>query len=914
MKQLELPFSRSLETSSSTLEVKSGFHERGNNGQEREEKDASALDGTPGSNSVKPEEHPATDKIVDYGEQIAGARKDLLKDLSKTLDNATMKSLVELPFSKAFKRPDLEKAYREGALREKDVRFAEAVIAATLSTDKPRAGKKNDRVRAYFGNKTAVELWAETAHAGVETLRALFNADAPGRDGIIRKRTESRTSGEQQAKERQRQLEQWNPGKTFNGTSYPLNNIAVFMEVLERLGYEPGSNMKLPITGIVPDSFYGSYELKHGNGKKNYYAAPKTFEEVVEAIVYFARVDNADPETEHPRRMFSFAGRDPVYKTEGYKVYEYASPRSLRYREHVFDTKEDAEKYIEERKRSNEGGRNAGFSSPQAIKLISGYGKRVAVFENPLTGERIDLPGFEYGSKDEAEAAFEDDYPRLNEAANKALAERKEASGEKAGRKKELFRIINHYDKGKGNYIYGIVLEESLKSGNALDTLPFYLADGLHARKEAEDLLNRNRDKWEQSVNEMRERRQKFVYFDGESQSRIGEDYRESKSVTAEEFANTFGFRGVQFGNWTNQDDRQAALNNAYDAFMDLSRVTGISPKALSLGGELGIAFGSRGSGRANAHYELDNVVINLTKTRGAGSLAHEWWHALDNYFARRGDLPMGMATQTRNIRMRDEMREAYNRIASNVEKSGYHNRSKQMGAYWGSMPEETARLFGEWVVDELAKEGAYNHFLSRGIENAEDKYIEMNYAFHQAFNDSPMGIEEFRKKPQALYGFVYPTREELATLGKEMKNFFEVLQEKTDEGTGRKVLYHKGERVVIPSGEEVALRDALVERLRESGIEVVTDSEAGRRVLDWANRRGKRERTQAMLGNLTRAANTIRGWLKNGNRGKVFSIELPERTQRMVRKAMGRDFASHEITANGIAHALKNHGEKGKS
>ena len=29
-------------------------------------------------------------------------------------------------------------------------------------------------------------------------------------------------------------------------------------------------------------------------------------------------------------------------------------------------------------------------------------------------------------------------------------------------------------------------------------------------------------------------------------------------------------------------------------------------------------------------------LVINLTKTRGAGTFAHEWFHALDNYFQRK--------------------------------------------------------------------------------------------------------------------------------------------------------------------------------------------------------------------------------------------------------------------------------------
>ena len=113
-------------------------------------------------------------------------------------------------------------------------------------------------------------------------------------------------------------------------------------------------------------------------------------------------------------------------------------------------------------------------------------------------------------------------------------------------------------------------------------------------------------------------------------------------------------------------------------------------------------------------------------------------------------------------------------------------------------------------------------------------------------------------------------------------------------------------------SPEEAAIRDAVVERLRESGLEVITDVEEGQRVLDEANGRGERVRTQAMLDGLTKAANTIRNWIKGNKRGRVFTIELPESTQRKIKEAMGRDFDSHNITANGIAHALKNHGVGG--
>jgi len=128
------------------------------------------------------------------------------------------------------------------------------------------------------------------------------------------------------------------------------------------------------------------------------------------------------------------------------------------------------------------------------------------------------------------------------------------------------------------------------------------------------------------------------------NEPRKGEDYRNGKDVTEEQFQNAFGFRGVEFGNWVGQGkdnkERQGMLNQAYDALMDLSKILNIPSKAISLDGTLGLAFGSRGKGSASAHYESQNVVINLTKTKGDSAIAHEWFHALDNYFAKqRGEV-----------------------------------------------------------------------------------------------------------------------------------------------------------------------------------------------------------------------------------------------------------------------------------
>lgn len=118
---------------------------------------------------------------------------------------------------------------------------------------------------------------------------------------------------------------------------------------------------------------------------------------------------------------------------------------------------------------------------------------------------------------------------------------------------------------------------------------------------------------------------------------RNGMEVRDGVYVGAEDFLDAFGFRGVEFGEWLPQDERQAVLDHAWDALHDLTLATGLEPRQLSLGGSLALAFGARGQGGAAAHYEPGRTVVNLTRMSGAGSLAHEWAHALDHWLGLQG-------------------------------------------------------------------------------------------------------------------------------------------------------------------------------------------------------------------------------------------------------------------------------------
>ena len=215
------------------------------------------------------------------------------------------------------------------------------------------------------------------------------------------------------------------------------------------------------------------------------------------------------------------------------------------------------------------------------------------------------------------------------------------------------------------------------------------------------------------------------------NRERAGKDHRKGRDVTAEEFESKFGFRGGEFGKWVGQgkaaQERQFMLNSAYDALMDLSDLLGIPPKAISLEGSLGIAFGSRGSGWASAHFEPSNLVINLTKTRGAGALAHEWFHALDNYFARKRGGEVAF-TGDQNAYRRDNFI-TYKTAPLMVRKDGKGTPlTKERLAEWRKSSPDSKYLSAEnWMEDPNHKQG-----VRAEVEQAFADLV-------KTLNDSPM-------------------------------------------------------------------------------------------------------------------------------------------------------------------------------
>ncbi len=295
---------------------------------------------------------------------------------------------------------------------------------------------------------------------------------------------------------------------------------------------------------------------------------------------------------------------------------------------------------------------------------------------------------------------------------------------------------------------------------------------------------------------------------------RVGFDYRQGKNIYAEEFSDIFGFRGVEFGNWVNQEERQAHINEAYDALMDLATIIEVSPRALSLNGELGFAIGSRGGGKYSAHYEPDKVVINLTRTKGAGALAHEWFHALDNYLLRAVGNKSSYATDGAGFTkdgktaLRSELNDSFRNLMKVIRSTGFYTRSVKIdrikgSKYWGTPIELGARGFEDYVMNKLAQSNIKNDYL-------------VNFKSFSEFIDVVRGdISDVSEK------YPYPTLEESSKINEAYQNIFETIKEDDNH-----VLFQINPNELIKNN--VSLRDdfSTVEEKHADRVSLVRDIE----------------------------------------------------------------------------------------
>lgn len=203
----------------------------------------------------------------------------------------------------------------------------------------------------------------------------------------------------------------------------------------------------------------------------------------------------------------------------------------------------------------------------------------------------------------------------------------------------------------------------------------------------------------------------------------------------------------------------------------------------------LAIGFGSRGRSGASAHYEPARKVINLTKMKGAGSLAHEIGHAFDHYLynlcgfeGSAGECFLSQVMSDYGRRYCERDSEAASDIASKMynlvaafkkdENTNYttsyyksaieldRGRSKP---YYALIIEMFARAFESYVEDRLAENGMVSQYLvhstrSNSIYGSHKPYPEgaERAKFNQLIHDLITTVKKYAGDTGFKVGNIY--------------------------------------------------------------------------------------------------------------------------------------------------------------
>jgi len=193
------------------------------------------------------------------------------------------------------------------------------------------------------------------------------------------------------------------------------------------------------------------------------------------------------------------------------------------------------------------------------------------------------------------------------------------------------------------------------------------------------------------------------------------------------EIIKKYSIKGFEYGNWVNNNDRYDRLEATAESLENLAKILGT--KNIGCDGKIGIAFGARGHNKFAAHFEANTFMINLTKEKGFGSLAHEYGHALDYFFGMFVDQSREFSSlvgghTTRMVLPLDggSLRKQATKIVNDIttykgNKTATYERLEKNFAgseYWFRRCEIFARAFEQWVRYKMDQKGITNTFLSK--------------------------------------------------------------------------------------------------------------------------------------------------------------------------------------------------------
>ena len=265
-----------------------------------------------------------TGKIEDVGEVIAGARKDLSRKYAQPFYEATEQTLAELPFGKAFKKPDVGKMVEDGVLRPVDAAYYQSMWLTLIDPSKPKLSKNRPT-----SSRQKLESWIKDTHAALERMREFVEASPDERDRMMDEALGEKFPNRDAELARIEQLKEWNKDydrRNADGTVTHVrrswgdrttpNPLWVTMEVMRGLGAEAGDKVDLPGRRLVAASDGTRYYIEDEKGHNILGFASLTVEDGIEAMVYLAKLKRGDTDLHHPVSMFApYAQRRVTHET-----------------------------------------------------------------------------------------------------------------------------------------------------------------------------------------------------------------------------------------------------------------------------------------------------------------------------------------------------------------------------------------------------------------------------------------------------------------------------------------------------------------------------------------------------------------------------------------------------------------------
>ena len=206
-------------------------------------------------------------------------------------------------------------------------------------------------------------------------------------------------------------------------------------------------------------------------------------------------------------------------------------------------------------------------------------------------------------------------------------------------------------------------------------------------------------------------------------------------SVSFVHIRRQYDFRSIEIGRWVTEPERDRAAVRFHNALITLMNTLNVPEQVISLKGTLGLQYGIGGQLGVCAHYIPASRQLALAKNAGAGSLAHEWFHAFDHYIASKVFVQPGRQAFASSLWLDSKPFKSHSLTTrlfrcfeaillnqdgtqpSDLFRASQRVDQQQGALYWARPEEMCARAFEAFVEDWAC----YDSFLVRGTRQSEE-------------------------------------------------------------------------------------------------------------------------------------------------------------------------------------------------